>query len=69
MSDGLAKTCNGVSLVYIIFITVMFCFPNFYPANMNYTSAIGAVFVFIGAFGWYASVRKNYAGPGKGFEV
>lgn len=38
MPDGLARFCNIVALLYIPFICVLFCIPNFYPVtptNMN----------------------------------
>ncbi|KAL8276399.1 hypothetical protein RQP46_011197 [Phenoliferia psychrophenolica] len=72
LSAPLAKVCNVVSLVYIVVISVLFCYPNYYPvtaSNMNYTSAIGAVFVLVGVGGWYGVCRKSYKGPGIGFEA
>lgn len=38
LPGGLARFCNIVSLLYIPFICVLFCIPNFYPVtstNMN----------------------------------
>ncbi|GAA5993504.1 hypothetical protein JCM10908_000621 [Rhodotorula pacifica] len=61
-----AKFCNVVSMLYIVFICVLFCLPNYYPvtaANMNYTSAIAAVAVLFGTIAWYVEVRKHYKGP------
>ncbi|BGO99917.1 hypothetical protein NBRC10513v2_004146 [Rhodotorula toruloides] len=66
MPDGLARFCNIVALLYIPFICVLFCIPNFYPVtstNMNYTSAIAAVAILIGTIGWYVEVRRHYKGP------
>lgn len=42
LPGGLARFCNIVSLLYIPFICVLFCIPNFYPVtstNMNCESA------------------------------
>ncbi|GAA5879992.1 hypothetical protein JCM3774_005469 [Rhodotorula dairenensis] len=66
LPDLVAKLCNIVSLLYIVFICVLFCLPNYYPVtaeNMNYTSAIAAVAVLLGTIAWYVEVRKHYKGP------
>ncbi|GAA6061213.1 hypothetical protein JCM10212_001534 [Sporobolomyces blumeae] len=66
MPTWLARTCNIVALLYIPFICVLFCIPNFLPvtgSTMNYTSAISAVFVLLGTIAWYAEVRRKYKGP------
>ncbi|GAA5833898.1 hypothetical protein JCM3766R1_002462 [Sporobolomyces carnicolor] len=72
MPTALAKFCNIVSLLYIPTICVLFCIPNYLPvtgSNMNYTSAISAVFVLIGTVAWYTEVRKNYKGPASALHV
>jgi hypothetical protein len=51
---------------------VLFCIPNYVPvtgSNMNYTSAITAVFALIGVVAWYVEVRKNYKGPASALHV
>ncbi|GAA5917261.1 hypothetical protein JCM6882_009264 [Rhodosporidiobolus microsporus] len=66
MPDWLAKACNLVSILYVPFICVLFCIPNYYPvtgSNANYTSAIAAVFTILGTIGWSAEVRRKYKGP------
>ncbi|GAA5961240.1 hypothetical protein JCM21900_005578 [Sporobolomyces salmonicolor] len=66
LPDPVAKICHLISLAYIPLICVLFCIPNYYPvtsSNMNYTSAISAVFAVIGTIGWYAEVRRKYKGP------
>ncbi|GAA5823962.1 hypothetical protein JCM11251_003360 [Rhodosporidiobolus azoricus] len=71
LPDWLAKVCNLVSIVYIPFICVLFCIPNFYPvtpSNANYTSAVSAVFLLLGTIGWYAEVRRKYKGPASTVE-
>ncbi|GAA5951990.1 hypothetical protein JCM3765_005161 [Sporobolomyces pararoseus] len=72
MPNMLAKICNIISLLYIPFICVLFCIPNYMPvtpSTMNYTSAITAVFVLIGTIAWYAEVRRNYKGPASAVHV
>ncbi|GAA6014334.1 hypothetical protein JCM11491_005044 [Sporobolomyces phaffii] len=72
MPNRVAKVANIISLLYIPFICVLFCFPNFLPvtgSTMNYTSAISAVFVLIGTIGWYVEVRRNYKGPASALHV
>ncbi|GAA5897071.1 uncharacterized protein JCM6883_006568 [Sporobolomyces salmoneus] len=72
MPNALAKFCNIVALLYIPFICVLFCIPNYVPvtpSTMNYTSAISAVFAFIGTIGWYAEVRRNYKGPASALHI
>ncbi|TNY20572.1 amino acid/polyamine transporter I [Rhodotorula diobovata] len=72
LPSTLAKACNLISLLYITFISVLFCLPNFYPvtgSNMNYTSAIVAVVVLIGTVAWYVEVRHKYRGPASAVHV
>ncbi|BGP57305.1 hypothetical protein JCM8202v2_004945 [Rhodotorula sphaerocarpa] len=66
MPTRLSKVCNVISMLYIVFICVLFCFPNFYPVtptSMNYTVCIAAVVVVLGLIAWYAEVRRHYKGP------
>ncbi|GAA6042680.1 hypothetical protein JCM8097_003742 [Rhodosporidiobolus ruineniae] len=66
LPDWFAKVCNVAALLYIPFICVLFCLPNFHPvtgSNMNYTSPICAVVLIFGTIGYYVEVRRNYKGP------
>ncbi|KIW66328.1 hypothetical protein PV04_05664 [Phialophora macrospora] len=62
----LGPFCNAFSVLWILFYTILFCFPVFLPAtveNMNYVSV---VFVGIGILTlcvWWGGKRKSFTGP------
>jgi choline transport protein len=57
---------NGVSILYIVFSDIVFCFPPVQPvtaANMNYVSVIlGGFFTFVTLW-WLLRARRDYEGP------
>lgn len=57
---------NAVSFVFIIFFSIMYCFPYSLPAEtatMNYNSVILAGVIFLTWAWWVVHARVNYVGP------
>jgi choline transport protein len=63
---------NGISILYIVFSDIIFCFPPMKPvgaANMNYVSVIlGGFFTFVTLW-WLLRARQNYEGPVSLFSI
>jgi len=68
----MSRPVGLVAVLWIMFITVIFCLPTANPVNdqtLNYTIvAVGIIFIFaIG--GWFLSARKWFTGPIRQIEV
>lgn len=58
--------CNAFSILWIIFITIMFCFPTSVPttvADMNYVSVIIVGISLLILISWWGGKRKTFSGP------
>ncbi|KAJ6037169.1 amino acid transporter [Penicillium herquei] len=62
----LGPICNGFSILWVIFITIMSCFPTSIPttvASMNYVSVIITGISAIILISWWGGKRKTFSGP------
>lgn len=59
--------CNTFATLWVLFYTVIFCFPTFYPTTvdtMNYVSiVVAASGIWIALVWWVGGKRKSFAGP------
>lgn len=58
--------CNAFSILWVLFITIMFCFPTSIPttvADMNYVSVIVVGISFLILVSWWGGKRKTFTGP------
>ncbi|KAF3386730.1 Choline transport protein [Penicillium rolfsii] len=62
----LGPICNAFSILWVLFITIIFCFPTFIPttvADMNYVSVIIVGISFLILISWWGGKRKTFSGP------
>jgi amino acid transporter len=58
--------CNAFSILWVLFITIIFCFPTSIPttaASMNYASVIIVGIPFLILLSWWGGKRKTFSGP------
>ncbi|KAJ5136505.1 amino acid transporter, partial [Penicillium atrosanguineum] len=62
----LGPICNAFSIIWVLFITILFCFPTSVPttvASMNYVSVIIVGISFLILISWWGGKRKTFSGP------
>ena len=62
----LGPICNGFSMLWVPFITILFCFPTLLPTtakSMNYVSVIASGISLLILISWWAGKRKTFSGP------
>jgi amino acid transporter len=62
----LGPICNAFSILWVLFITIIFCFPTSIPttvASMNYVSVIIVGISFLILISWWGGKRKTFSGP------
>ncbi|KAJ5689953.1 amino acid transporter [Penicillium macrosclerotiorum] len=62
----LGSICNAFSILWVLFITIMFCFPTSVPttvAGMNYVSVIIVGISFLILLSWWGGKRNTFSGP------
>ncbi|OOQ82084.1 putative amino acid permease [Penicillium brasilianum] len=62
----LGPICNAFSILWVLFITIIFCFPTSIPttaASMNYVSVIIVGISVLILVSWWAGKRKTFFGP------
>ncbi|KAB8278901.1 amino acid transporter [Aspergillus minisclerotigenes] len=58
--------CNAFSILWVLLITIIFCFPTSIPttvASMNYVSVIIVGISFLILVSWWGGKRKTFSGP------
>ncbi|KAJ5623185.1 amino acid transporter, partial [Penicillium lividum] len=66
LGQYLGPTCNAFSILWVLFITIMFCFPTSVPTtivSMNYVSVIIVGISFLILVSWWGGKRKTFSGP------
>lgn len=66
LSKGVGSVCNAFSTLWVLFITIMFCFPTSIPttvADMNYVSVIITGISALILISWWGGKRKTFTGP------
>lgn len=66
LGQWLGPICNAFSIVWVLFITILFCFPTSLPTtspSMNYVSVIIVGISFLIFISWWAGKRKTFVGP------
>ncbi|KAG6861811.1 hypothetical protein C0995_011692 [Termitomyces sp. Mi166 len=67
MGDGLlGKVCNTTSIIWTLFVCVIFSFPTYLPVtkdNMNYASVITIGVMVLSGLWWILGAHKHYHGP------
>lgn len=66
LNRHLGPICNGFSILWVLFITIIFCFPTSVPTtvtSMNYVSVIIVGISFLILVSWYGGKRKTFSGP------
>ncbi|KAM0248997.1 hypothetical protein ACHAQJ_009246 [Trichoderma viride] len=57
---------NAVATAFVIFFSITFCFPMFYPvtaSSMNYLIVVMAVGLVVTTAAWFVKLRKTFTGP------
>lgn len=61
----LGPICNAFSILWVLFITVLFCFPTSIPTtveNMNYVSVVITGISLLILASWWGGKRKTFSG-------
>lgn len=69
---ALSIPLNAIGLFYLLFCSITFNFPGYYPVdsgNMNYTCAAVGAIMGVSAVTWACTARRRFRGPVSGGVV
>jgi choline transport protein len=68
----LGAPVNAISVAWVVFLDVLYCFPTAMPVtpeNMSYVSVVSAGLVGFVIILWFATKRKTFTGPHINMEL